>query len=98
MPKQPKKLRSQQWFGLNDRDGFIHRSWMKNQGFPQDVFEGRPVVWHLQHVVGVDTMQPSLPEVGRTRKARHLGERWVPSRVPRHEFRGNTNAPNDDAV
>jgi dihydroxy-acid dehydratase len=44
MPKQPKNLRSQQWFGLNDKDGFIHRSWMKNQGFPQDVFEGRPVV------------------------------------------------------
>ena len=44
MPKQSKKLRSQQWFGLSDKDGFIHRSWMKNQGFPQDVFEGRPVV------------------------------------------------------
>ena len=26
------------------RDGFIHRSWMKNQGFPQDQFDGRPVI------------------------------------------------------
>jgi dihydroxy-acid dehydratase len=29
---------------LADRDGFIHRSWMKNQGFPPDVFDGRPVI------------------------------------------------------
>jgi L-arabonate dehydrase len=38
------KLRSQGWFGKNDRDGFSHRSWMKNQGWPHDVFEGRPVI------------------------------------------------------
>ncbi|MEP7353640.1 MAG: IlvD/Edd family dehydratase, partial [Acidobacteriota bacterium] len=39
-----KKLRSTHWFGLADRDGFIHRSWMKNQGFPSDAFDGRPVI------------------------------------------------------
>jgi dihydroxy-acid dehydratase len=38
------KLRSQSWFGGNDKDGFIHRSWMRNQGFPGDVFDGRPVI------------------------------------------------------
>jgi L-arabonate dehydrase len=38
------KLRSTHWFGLKDRDGFIHRSWMKNQGFPPDLFDGRPVI------------------------------------------------------
>ncbi len=38
------KLRSSHWFGLQDRDGFIHRSWMKNQGFPPDLFDGRPVI------------------------------------------------------
>jgi L-arabonate dehydrase len=37
------KLRSQSWYGRLDRDGFSHRSWMKNQGWPQDVF-GRPVI------------------------------------------------------
>ena len=26
------------------KDGFIHRSWMKNNGFPDDVFDGRPVI------------------------------------------------------
>lgn len=38
------KLRSSHWFGEQDRDGFIHRSWMKNQGFPAHLFDGRPVI------------------------------------------------------
>jgi dihydroxy-acid dehydratase len=38
------KLRSAAWFGLPDRDGFIHRSWMKNQGLPDHLFDGRPVI------------------------------------------------------
>jgi L-arabonate dehydrase len=38
------KLRSQEWYGKNDKDGFGHRSWMKNQGWPHDLFEGRPVI------------------------------------------------------
>ena len=36
--------RSAAWFGKHDKDGFIHRSWMRNQGFPPDVFDGRPVI------------------------------------------------------
>ncbi|OTP69703.1 IlvD/Edd family dehydratase [Caballeronia sordidicola] len=39
-----RKLRSQQWFGTHGKDGFIHRSWMKNQGIPHDNFDGRPVI------------------------------------------------------
>jgi len=38
------KLRSTFWFGPADRDGFIHRSWMKNQGLPDHLFDGRPVI------------------------------------------------------
>jgi L-arabonate dehydrase len=41
---EKRKLRSQAWFGTEDKDGFIHRSWMLNQGFPGDVFDGRPVI------------------------------------------------------
>ena len=40
----PLKLRSQDWFGRKDKLGFIHRSWMKTEGFPQEVFEGKPVI------------------------------------------------------
>lgn len=39
-----KKLRSHDWFGRKDKDGIIYRSWMKNQGMPTDMFDGRPVI------------------------------------------------------
>jgi len=39
-----KELRSRNWFGKTDKMGFIYRSWMKNQGFPEDMFDGRPVI------------------------------------------------------
>ena len=38
------KLRSQEWFARRDRMGFVYRSWMKNQGWPNDMFSGRPVI------------------------------------------------------
>src|SRR5918994_2025524 len=44
MADTKKPLRSTAWFGHPDRDGFLHRSWMKNQGFPADLFDGRPVI------------------------------------------------------
>jgi len=37
-------LRSQDWFGKADKDGVAHRSWMKNQGLPNHLFDGRPVI------------------------------------------------------
>jgi hypothetical protein len=27
------QLRSRNWFGRNDLDGFVHRSWLKAEGF-----------------------------------------------------------------
>lgn len=39
-----KKLRSSEWFGRTGKDGFIYRSWMKNQGIPAHEFKGKPVI------------------------------------------------------
>lgn len=39
-----KKLRSQEWFGGNDKMGFVHRSWLRNQGYPDDYFRGKPII------------------------------------------------------
>ena len=49
IPKPPpdekvNKLRSRQWFGRQDRDGFAYRSWVKGKGVPHDQFDGRPVI------------------------------------------------------
>jgi L-arabonate dehydrase len=41
---EKRRLRSQAWFGGLDKDAFIHRSWMKNSGHPDDAFDGRPVI------------------------------------------------------
>ena len=41
---QPTGARSREWFGAEGKNGFIHRSWMRNQGFAPDVMDGRPVI------------------------------------------------------
>ncbi len=44
-PEAPIGRRSfDHWFGEKDRNGFIHRSWMRAQGFSDEVFDGRPVI------------------------------------------------------
>ncbi|WP_339691887.1 L-arabinonate dehydratase [Celeribacter baekdonensis] len=42
--KWPRRLRSQEWYGGNSRDTIYHRGWMKNQGYPHDLFDGRPII------------------------------------------------------
>ncbi|MBW6418560.1 L-arabinonate dehydratase [Celeribacter sp. PS-C1] len=42
--KWPRKLRSQEWYGGNSRDTIYHRGWLKNQGYPHDLFDGRPII------------------------------------------------------
>ena len=44
MTERKPALRSSEWFGRHDKDSFIHRGWMRNQGFPSHVFDGRPVI------------------------------------------------------
>ncbi len=38
------KLRSAEWFGPIDIKGFVARGWAKNQGHPEQMFDGRPVI------------------------------------------------------
>ena len=44
MAEEKGRRRSREWFGKADKDGFHHRSWMKNQGLPHHLFDGRPVI------------------------------------------------------
>lgn len=37
-------LRSQRWFGAEGKTGFMHRSWLRSEGLPDDSFRGRPVI------------------------------------------------------
>ena len=36
--------RSEEWFGRKDLDGFLHRSWLKSEGYSDDSFRGRPLI------------------------------------------------------
>jgi dihydroxy-acid dehydratase len=42
--KKKVALRSAQWFGTQDKNGFMYRSWMKNQGIPDHEFQGKPII------------------------------------------------------
>jgi L-arabonate dehydrase len=36
--------RSSKWFQSEGRNGFVHRSWIRNEGFGEELFDGRPVI------------------------------------------------------
>jgi len=44
MADRPRRLRSSSWFGGDGKNAFMHRSWMKNEGLPAHLFDGRPVI------------------------------------------------------
>ncbi|BAU74901.1 IlvD/Edd family dehydratase [Metapseudomonas furukawaii] len=44
MNEKKTPLRSAQWFGTADKNGFMYRSWMKNQGIPDHAFQGKPII------------------------------------------------------
>jgi L-arabonate dehydrase len=44
MPDPFPPLRSAAWFGTADKNGFMYRSWMKNQGIPDHEFQGKPII------------------------------------------------------
>ncbi|KIN13256.1 hypothetical protein RO22_20670 [Halomonas sp. KHS3] len=44
MGQRQRPLRSAEWFGTADKNGFMYRSWMKNQGIPDHEFQGKPII------------------------------------------------------
>jgi len=44
MTDPARKLRSAEWFGTTDKNGFMYRSWMKNQGIPDHEFQDKPII------------------------------------------------------
>ncbi len=44
MSSSKRTLRSQDWFGRDDKLGFIHRSWLRSEGFSSSVFQNKPVI------------------------------------------------------
>ena len=92
MTKNNKKFRSARWFGKLDRDGFIHRSWMKNQGFPDHLFDGRPVIGICNSASELAPCNAHLWEVAEAVKTRGLGGGRFSLGVSYHVVGGNIDA------
>jgi L-arabonate dehydrase len=96
-PKKPVR-RSQAWFGRQDRDGFVHRSWMKNQGIPHDLLDGKPVIGICNTWSELTPCNAHFRELGRARQARRLRGGRLSARVPGDVARRDAAAAHRDAV
>ena len=74
--------RSTEWFGKADKDGFAHRSWLRNQGLPNHLFDGRPVIGIWQHLVRTAAVQRPHANPGRARQTWRLRSGRLPIGVP----------------
>lgn len=78
----PRKLRSQEWYGGNSRDSIYHRGWLKNQGYPHDLFDGRPVIGILNTWSDLTPCNGHLRELAEKVKAGVWEAGGFPVEVP----------------
>jgi dihydroxy-acid dehydratase len=89
----PRKLRSQEWYGGNSRDTIYHRGWMKNQGYPHDVFDGRPIIGILNTWSDLTPCNGHLRELAEKVKAGIWEAGGFPVEVPVFSASENTFRP-----
>src|SRR5690606_12829009 len=77
-----KKLRSQEWFGGNDKMGFVHRSWLRNQGYADDYFRGRPIIGICNTWSELTTCNGHLRDIAEVVKRGVLEAGGVPFEFP----------------
>lgn len=89
----PRKLRSQEWYGGTSRDVIYHRGWMKNQGYPHDLFDGRPVIGILNTWSDLTPCNGHLRELAEKVKAGVWEAGGFPVEVPVFSASENTFRP-----
>ncbi|QFT63674.1 L-arabinonate dehydratase [Roseivivax sp. THAF30] len=89
----PRKLRSQEWYGGTSRDTIYHRGWLKNQGHPHDVFDGRPVIGILNTWSELTPCNGHLRELAEKVKAGIWEAGGFPLEVPVFSASENTFRP-----
>ena len=89
----PRKLRSQEWYGGTSRDVIYHRGWMKNQGYPHDLFDGRPVIGILNTWSDLTPCNGHLRELAEKVKAGVWEAGGFPVEVPAFSASENTYRP-----
>ena len=91
--KWPRKLRSQEWYGGTSRDTIYHRGWLKNQGYPNDLFDGRPVIGILNTWSDLTPCNGHLRELAEKVKAGIWEAGGFPVEVPVFSASENTFRP-----
>ncbi|MCQ0972177.1 L-arabinonate dehydratase [Paracoccus sp. TK19116] len=89
----PRKLRSQEWYGGTSRDTIYHRGWMKNQGYPHDLFDGRPVIGIMNTWSDLTPCNGHLRELAEKVKAGVWEAGGFPVEVPAFSASENTFRP-----
>lgn len=89
----PRKLRSQEWYGGTSRDNIYHRGWLKNQGYPHDLFDGRPVIGILNTWSDLTPCNGHLRELAEKVKAGVWEAGGFPVEVPVFSASENTFRP-----
>lgn len=89
----PRKLRSQEWFGGTSRDAIYHRGWLKNQGYPNDVFDGRPIIGIMNTWSDLTPCNGHLRELAEKIKAGVWEAGGFPVEVPVFSASENTFRP-----
>ncbi len=89
----PRKLRSQEWYGGNSRDTIYHRGWLKNQGYPHDLFDGRPIIGILNTWSDLTPCNGHLRELAEKVKAGIWEAGGFPVEVPVFSASENTFRP-----
>ena len=89
----PRVLRSQSWFAGNSRDAIYHRGWLKNQGYPHDLFDGRPIIGILNTWSDLTPCNGHLRELAEKVKAGVWEAGGFPVEVPVFSASENTFRP-----
>jgi L-arabonate dehydrase len=89
----PRRLRSQEWYGGTSRDVIYHRGWLKNQGYPHDLFDGRPVIGILNTWSDMTPCNGHLRELAEKVKAGVWEAGGFPLEVPVFSASENTFRP-----
>ncbi|MGR3272307.1 dihydroxy-acid dehydratase [Thalassococcus profundi] len=89
----PRRLRSQEWYGGTSRDNIYHRGWLKNQGYPHDLFDGRPVIGILNTWSDLTPCNGHLRELAEKVKAGIWEAGGLPLEVPVFSASENTFRP-----
>ncbi|RBP86111.1 dihydroxy-acid dehydratase [Rhodobacter sp. 140A] len=89
----PRPLRSQAWYGGESRDVIYHRGWLKNQGYPHDLFDGRPIIGILNTWSDLTPCNGHLRELAEKVKAGVWEAGGFPVEVPVFSASENTFRP-----